>query len=155
MEATHCYLSDIPRVRSQIDTLPMLIRRSSPDVVYRTDDGRTVKAGVRQIPDKTLDARLSFLVSPAVIQPNPMIWHHPIDGQPRWLEIEFPFIYRVPCAHVNLKSSITVKNETHWIIDEKSAVDFRVGDQVLWADGNNPFALVSLIEETLLDGYAE
>ena len=53
LQKSHCYLTDVGRVRSSIDTLPLLMRGDSGvDIVYRTDDERHVHAGVPVVEDK-------------------------------------------------------------------------------------------------------
>lgn len=143
----HCYLTDIPSAKSAVDTLPILILRPGSDVLFQTDDqAHILKAGVK-IDDRELTTHVAFLVSPRVIQPNPMVGHHEIDNQPKWLEIMFSRIFRCPCSALKLDRSVVFDGEEHWIIDEDSAIDWRRNDPICWADGNDPEALLRLIDD--------
>jgi hypothetical protein len=147
LASRNCYLTDVPSATSVIDTLPILIPRSGTDVLFRTDDqSEILRAGVK-IDDRQLTRRIAFLVSPKLIQPNPMVGHHEIDKQPKWLEIMFPRVFRCPCSALRLERSVMFAGESHWVIDESSAADWRKNDPICWADGNDPQALLRLIDD--------
>jgi len=151
MKELHCYITDLPKVKTQFDTLPLLIRSSLGfDIVFRTDDeSKLVRSGVN-IQNRMLDRRIGLLVDPGLIQPNPMVFHKPLKGQPKWLEVMFPYVYRIPCQGIKLERSLPIKGEKHWIVDAGSIEEFRQRGSVLWADGNDEIALQHLINETLV-----
>jgi hypothetical protein len=148
LEYNYCYFTDIPQASHTLETLPMLIRRSGQEhVFFRTDDQMELVAAPVQINNRRLDCRLSFLIAPDLIQPNPMIYHMPIKSQPKWLEIAFPSIFRIPCSGLSLNKSIILDGEEHWIIDRDSVVKFRTKDPICCANGNDPTALLYLIDD--------
>jgi hypothetical protein len=152
LSRTHCYLTDLPQAGTIFDTLPLLMRTSpGTQIIYRTDDQQyTVSAGVEMAP-RDLHERISFLVAPELIQPNPMVYHLPLDGQPTWLEIEFTRIYRCPCDGLKLQRSVEIDGETHWVLDVESAQDLRADDPITWANGNSKEALLRLIDDCYID----
>jgi hypothetical protein len=143
-----CYLTDIPEVQRVMDTLPMLIRTSETmRVVFRSDDQKKIAVPPIAVDDRVLDCTVHCLVSPDLIQPNPFIFHAPIDGQPKWLEIAFPHIYRVPSSGLRLTRHLMINGEQHWVCDRDSPVDFRADDPITSANGNSPEAMLRLIDE--------
>lgn len=150
LKSKHCYFTDLPSANSIVDTLPLLIRQSSgEEVAFRTDDQRIVSAGVR-ISQRDLGKRLSFLVDTELIQPNPMIYHFPIDGQPTWLEIEFTQIYRSPCDGIKLVKATEINGEKTWIINREDADNLRYTDPISFALGNDSNSLIQLINDANL-----
>jgi len=100
---------------------------------------------------RDLGERVPFLVEPELIQPNPMVYHFPIDGQPTWLEIEFTRIYRCPCDGINLRKSVEINGEVHWVLDTEDAVGLRHTDPITWANGNSAESLLRLIDDCYMD----
>ena len=146
----HCYFTDILRVDSSFGTLPILIRRShDEDILFQTDAGTVIKrSGVEvRIEDRPLEARLSFLVSPDLIQPNPMVLHYQALKRPKWLEIMFSSIYRCPCSGIQLKETTVFDGETHWIVDTDSAIDLRANDPISCAHGDDIDAILALLDD--------
>ena len=103
-----------------------------------------------QLDNRVLCERINLLISPDVVQPNPMIMHQEIKGQPKWLEVEFTHIYRCPCSGIRLEQTVEVEGEQYWLVDKESVVDFRTTDPICCANGNDVRALLSLIDDCYL-----
>lgn len=147
LKKTYIYMTDIPNIASKYDTLPMLMTKSAAHSVLRTDDEEEIVVPPIEFDDRALVERVCLLVSPDIIQPNPMIMHQEIGGQPKWLEIAFPHIYRCPCSGLHLKNSFTIDDESYWIIERDCVADFRTDDPICFANGNDASALMNLIDD--------
>lgn len=145
---SYCYFTDMQKIENIFDSLPLLLRKSEgTDILLRTDDeNHIIKCGIK-VDNRKLDERINVLIKSDLIQPNPVIMHHPINGQDKWLEIEFQRIFRIPCNSIKLKNIISFEGEEHWLIDENCINDFRTTDPILIADGNIPKNLYDLINE--------
>ncbi|MBA7670888.1 hypothetical protein ES703_79035 [subsurface metagenome] len=116
----HCYLTDIPNAKTTLDTLPLLMRTTpGTQIVYRTDDEEHIVSAGVNIENRDLSERIALLVAPEIIQPNPMVYHFPIRGQPTWLEIQFSHIYRCPCDGLTLNRDVVIDGEVPDLLGER------------------------------------
>lgn len=152
LKKKHCYFTDMPKVVTSIDTLPLLMRQpGGPRVYFITDDlSRVADSGIKVL-DRELKCHMAFLVHPEIVQPNPMVRHFNTEGQPDWIEIMFPRIYRCPCDGLVLDRSIEIEGVPHWIVNSENASGLRVNDPICCSSGNDVAALKGLID----DYYAE
>ena len=141
------YMTDISIINSKYATLPILMRHSSASPVFRSDDEEEIVVPPISLAERKLNETIRILISSDLIQPNPIIMHQNVNGQPRWLEIAFVHIYRCPCSEIILDKSILIDGEQYWIVEQENVNEFRTTDPICYADGNSCKALLSLIDE--------